>query len=92
MLPNPRPLVVADQFSVLESLYPGRIDVGLGRSVGSPMGAPRARAWQARCGGLRQQLTEVLEFFGRGGEGVHVAVAHRATSAPSSPGGLALCR
>jgi luciferase family oxidoreductase group 1 len=34
MLPNHRPLVVAEQFGVLESLHPGRIDMGLGRSVG----------------------------------------------------------
>lgn len=34
MLPNHQPLVVAEQFGVLESLFPGRIDMGLGRSVG----------------------------------------------------------
>src|SRR5699024_1690526 len=34
MLPNHRPLVVAEQFSMLEGLYPGRIDLGLGRSLG----------------------------------------------------------
>lgn len=34
MLPNHRPLVVAEQFGVLESLFPGRIDMGLGRSLG----------------------------------------------------------
>src|SRR5690606_29501435 len=34
MLPNHRPLVVAAQFGVLEALFPGRIDMGLGRSVG----------------------------------------------------------
>src|SRR5262245_27298908 len=34
MLPNHQPLVVAEQFGVLESLSPGRIDMGLGRSVG----------------------------------------------------------
>ncbi|TRW44488.1 MsnO8 family LLM class oxidoreductase [Georgenia yuyongxinii] len=34
MLPNHVPLVVAEQFAVLESLYPGRIDLGLGRSLG----------------------------------------------------------
>lgn len=34
MLPNHQPLVVAEQFGVLESLFPGRIDMGLGRSIG----------------------------------------------------------
>ncbi|MFC7457285.1 MsnO8 family LLM class oxidoreductase [Brachybacterium sp. GCM10030267] len=34
MLPNHRPLVVAEQFQMLEGLYPGRVDLGLGRSLG----------------------------------------------------------
>lgn len=34
MLPNHQPFVVAEQFAMLEALYPGRVDVGLGRSVG----------------------------------------------------------
>lgn len=34
MLPNHRPLVVAEQFAMLEALYPGRIDLGVGRSLG----------------------------------------------------------
>ena len=34
MLPNHRPLVVAEQFRMLEGLFPGRIDLGLGRSLG----------------------------------------------------------
>ncbi|MCK6209575.1 MsnO8 family LLM class oxidoreductase [Georgenia sp. EYE_87] len=34
MLPNHAPLVVAEQFAVLESLHPGRVDLGLGRSLG----------------------------------------------------------
>src|SRR5690349_16685557 len=42
MLPNHQPLVVAEQFGVLESLYPGRIDMGLGRSVGFTGGIRKA--------------------------------------------------
>ncbi|HET6739493.1 MAG TPA: MsnO8 family LLM class oxidoreductase, partial [Kribbella sp.] len=42
MLPNHQPLVVAEQFGVLESLFPGRIDMGLGRSVGFTNGVRRA--------------------------------------------------
>ncbi len=34
MLPNHRPLVVAEQFAMLEALHPGRIDLGVGRSLG----------------------------------------------------------
>jgi len=36
MLPNHSPLAIAEQFGTLESLYPGRIDLGLGRAPGSP--------------------------------------------------------
>src|SRR5690606_26985449 len=35
MLPNHSPLVVAEQFGTLESLFPGRIDLGLGRAPGT---------------------------------------------------------
>src|SRR5258705_6733804 len=35
MLPNHAPLIVAEQFGTLESLYPGRIDLGLGRAPGT---------------------------------------------------------
>src|SRR4026208_993197 len=35
MLPNHAPMVIAEQFGTLESLYPGRIDLGLGRAPGS---------------------------------------------------------
>ena len=45
MLPNHAPLVIAEQFGTLESLYPGRIDLGLGRAPGTHMltagGLPR---------------------------------------------------
>lgn len=42
MLPNHAPLVVAEQFGTLESLYPGRIDLGLGRAPGADPGTARA--------------------------------------------------
>jgi len=42
MLPNHAPLVVAEQFGTLESLFPGRIDLGLGRAPGSDMATMRA--------------------------------------------------
>ena len=35
MLPNHSPMVIAEQFGTLESLYPGRIDLGLGRAPGT---------------------------------------------------------
>ncbi|MBP2299843.1 LLM class flavin-dependent oxidoreductase [Azospirillum picis] len=42
MLPNHAPLVVAEQFGTLESLHPGRIDLGLGRAPGTDMMTARA--------------------------------------------------
>jgi luciferase family oxidoreductase group 1 len=42
MLPNHSPLVIAEQFGTLAALYPGRIDLGLGRAPGTDM-----RTWQA---------------------------------------------
>lgn len=42
MLPNDAPLVIAEQFGTLESLYPGRIDLGLGRAPGSDQQTVRA--------------------------------------------------
>jgi luciferase family oxidoreductase group 1 len=42
MLPNHSPLVIAEQFGTLASLFPGRIDLGLGRAPGSDQAAARA--------------------------------------------------
>jgi luciferase family oxidoreductase group 1 len=42
MLPNHAPLVIAEQFGTLESLYPGRIDLGLGRAPGTDQTTVRA--------------------------------------------------
>src|SRR3954467_12902839 len=42
MLPNHAPLVIAEQFGTLDALYPGRIDLGLGRAPGTDQSAMRA--------------------------------------------------
>src|ERR1051325_9730213 len=42
MLPNHAPLLIAEQFGTLESLFPGRIDLGLGRAPGSDTATARA--------------------------------------------------
>src|ERR1700733_13108635 len=42
MLPNHAPLIVAEQFGTLEALYPGRIDLGLGRAPGGSFQTMRA--------------------------------------------------
>ncbi|MGO4614286.1 LLM class flavin-dependent oxidoreductase [Nocardia sp. 2YAB30] len=72
MLPNHQPLIVAEQFGVLESLYPGRIDMGLGRSVGFTDGVRRALGHDKRdADGFDAQLTELLAYFADGKQGVH---------------------
>ncbi|SNS43374.1 luciferase family oxidoreductase, group 1 [Streptosporangium subroseum] len=64
MLPNHQPLVVAEQFGVLESLYPGRIDMGLGRSVGFTGGIRRALGHDRRdAEEFGAQLDELLGYF-----------------------------
>ncbi|MFC6088454.1 MsnO8 family LLM class oxidoreductase [Saccharothrix lopnurensis] len=64
MLPNHQPLVVAEQFGVLESLFPGRIDMGLGRSVGFT-GAVRAALGHDRddADAFGPRLAELLGHF-----------------------------
>lgn len=64
MLPNHRPLVVAEQFGVLESLFPGRIDMGLGRSVGFTDGIRRALGKDKGAMDLADFAERVEEFLG----------------------------
>lgn len=64
MLPNHAPLVVAEQFGTLESLYPGRIDLGLGRAPGGDYDAMRAlRRALAQSGDDFPALLEELQAY-----------------------------
>jgi luciferase family oxidoreductase group 1 len=68
MLPNHRPIVVAEQFGVLESLFPGRIDMGLGRSVGFTDGVRRALGRDKDAmEDFGAMLAELLGYFTGGG-------------------------
>jgi luciferase family oxidoreductase group 1 len=65
MLPNHAPLVIAEQFGMLEALHPGRIDLGIGRAPGTD---PRTAAALRRTESLREpdlpeQLGELYGFF-----------------------------
>jgi len=84
MLPNHRPLVVAEQFGVLESLFPGRIDMGLGRSVGFTDGVRRALGRDKEAAeDFAGQLEELLGWFrGTSGTGVHARPAEGLTVPP----------
>jgi luciferase family oxidoreductase group 1 len=66
MLPNHAPLVVAEQFGTLESLYPGRIDLGLGRAPGTDQATARAlRGPMARTAeSFPSDVAELLAYFG----------------------------
>src|SRR5688572_14474538 len=64
MLPNHAPLVVAEQFGTLESLYPGRIDLGLGRAPGTDQHAMRALGRDAmRADTFPADVVELQAFF-----------------------------
>lgn len=65
MLPNHSPLVIAEQFGTLESLYPGRIDLGLGRAPGSDGLTTRAlRRTPQAAETFPQDVLELQSLFG----------------------------
>src|SRR5215211_7211950 len=65
MLPNHSPLVIAEQFGALESLYPGRIDLGLGRAPGTDPRTLRAlRRDPARADTFPQDVLELQALLG----------------------------
>jgi luciferase family oxidoreductase group 1 len=66
MLPNHAPLVVAEQFGTLEALYPGRIDLGLGRAPGGDFQTMRALRGDSRQTGedFPAALQELRSYLG----------------------------
>jgi luciferase family oxidoreductase group 1 len=69
MLPNHAPLTIAEQFGTLESLYPGRIDLGLGRAPGTDQAAAQAlrRNLASDENQFPRDVVELLDYF-RGDE------------------------
>ena len=65
MLPNHSPLVIAEQFGTLESLYPGRIDLGLGRAPGSDQMTARAlrRTLDSDADSFPRDVMELRDYF-----------------------------
>ncbi len=63
MLSNHAPLVVAEQFGTLESLYPNRIDLGLGRAPGTDQLTMQALRRSTNTGDEFPELLEELRFF-----------------------------
>jgi luciferase family oxidoreductase group 1 len=84
MLPNHAPLTVAEQFGTLESLYPGRVDLGLGRAPGTDQAAAYAlrRNLGSDANQFPNDVVELMNYFkgetGRvraiPGEGLHIPV------------------
>jgi luciferase family oxidoreductase group 1 len=74
MLPNHAPLVIAEQFGTLEALYPGRIELGLGRAPGTDMRTARA---------LRRNMEAGAESFPH-----DILELQRLLGAPDEEGGL----
>ncbi|MBT9460299.1 MAG: LLM class flavin-dependent oxidoreductase [Rugosibacter sp.] len=78
MLPNHSPLVIAEQFGTLEALFPGRIDLGLGRAPGSDQATARAlrRNLAADENQFPRDVVELMAYFAgtpvtHGGQAVH---------------------
>ena len=65
MLPNHSPLVIAEQFGTLESLYPGRIDLGLGRAPGSDQATARAlrRTLSSEADEFPRDVVELMDYM-----------------------------
>ena len=83
MLPNHAPLVVAEQFGTLETLFPGRIDLGLGRAPGTDMATARAlRRHMTPEDSFPQDVQELVGYFDGEGGGPVRAIPGEGTRVP----------
>lgn len=66
MLPNHSPLVIAEQFGTLAALYPGRVDLGLGRAPGTDMRTAQAlrRNLEAAASSFPNDILELRQLMG----------------------------
>jgi luciferase family oxidoreductase group 1 len=85
MLPNHAPLVIAEQFGTLEALFPGRVDLGLGRAPGTDRAAATAlrRTLASDENQFPNDVVELMDYFRGGsdrkvraipGDGLHLPV------------------
>jgi luciferase family oxidoreductase group 1 len=84
MLPNHSPLVIAEQFGTLASLYPDRIDLGLGRAPGSDQATARAlrRNLNASPDEFPRDVVELMDFLSDTPRQSVQAVPGRGTKVP----------
>jgi luciferase family oxidoreductase group 1 len=70
MLPNHSPLVIAEQFGTLDALYPGRVDLGLGRAPGSDQRVTRAirRSLDSDPNAFPRDVLELQSYFANDGQ------------------------
>jgi luciferase family oxidoreductase group 1 len=70
MLPNHAPLAIAEQFGTLDALFPGRIDLGLGRAPGSDQRVARAmrRTLDSDANAFPQDVLELQSYFADDGQ------------------------
>ena len=94
MLPNHAPLVIAEQFGTLESLYPGRIDLGLGRAPGTDQSTARAlrRDLQNSAESFPHDVVELQRYFADPVPGqTHSRGARRGAACAAVAAGLDRC-
>lgn len=79
MLPNHSPLVIAEQFGTLAELYPGRIDLGLGRAPGTDMQTARAlrRNMDASVDSYPDDVLELQRLLGDSEQGIMAVPGHK---------------
>ena len=84
MLPNHSPLAIAEQFGTLASLYPGRIDLGLGRAPGSDQVTARAlrRTLSSDANDFPRDVIELQEHFSADSKNPVTAVPGRGLDVP----------
>lgn len=84
MLPNHSPLVIAEQFGTLEALYPGRIDLGLGRAPGSDQATSRAlrRDLASDPDAFPQDVLELIDLMSDEPQQTVLAVPGRGAKVP----------
>jgi luciferase family oxidoreductase group 1 len=84
MLPNHAPLVIAEQFGTLATLYPGRVDLGLGRAPGTDgVTAQALRRHMDANDNFPQDVMELLGYFGDASDDMRIrAVPGQGTHVP----------
>ena len=84
MLPNHSPLVIAEQFGTLEALFPGRVDLGLGRAPGTDMNTARAlrRNMEVGAKAFPDDILELRHYLGDPVDGHLIAIPGAGSHVP----------